>query len=63
MYFFSVRKCGNVYCSKCKSLRLPLDIFETLHHLLDPCPDTPNEVNYLSFEDLYETQTMEIFKP
>lgn len=40
---------------------LSLDTFETLHHLPDLCPDPINEIHYLSFEDVYETETTETF--
>lgn len=62
-YFFSLKKCGKNDCTTCAPIRLPSDIFESIHHLPDPMPDSNNEGHYLQFTDVYGTQTSEEHLP
>lgn len=48
-YMFSVKKCNLPGCV-CKPTRLPVDIFDSLHHLPDP---VPNDDHYFDFDSLY----------
>ena len=48
-YMFSIKKCNLPGCV-CNPPRLPVDIFNSLHHLPDPIP---NGDHYLDFESLY----------
>ena len=57
-YFFSIKKCGSTTCSICCPPRLPVDIFDTLHHLPDPVPDSTGE-HYKDFDDIYGSDTSE----
>ena len=38
-YSFDILKCGRDSCNKCKSVRLPKDIFNSIKHLPFPLPD------------------------
>ena len=42
---FSVKKCRDPLCV-CKPLRLPDDVFDSLCHLPDPCPDDDHYKDY-----------------
>ena len=59
-YMFSVKKCGSADCNICKVPRLPVDVFNDIHHLPDPIPDGDK---YKSFEDVYGSQTSEKHRP
>ena len=61
-YCFSIKKCGNVTCSICSPPQLPVEVFNTLHHLPDPVPDITGE-HYQDFEQLYGTATSERYRP
>ena len=55
-YCFSIKKCGTITCSICSPPQLPVEVFNTLHHLPDPVPDITGE-HYQDFEQLYGTAT------
>ena len=59
-YSFSILKCGFSDCAICKPLRLPKEIFDTLHHIPDPIRD--GDV-YKPFSELYGTETTENDRP
>ena len=61
-YFFSIKKCGSTTCSICRPPQLPVDIFDTLHHLPDPVPDSTGE-HYKDFDDIYGSNTTEKHRP
>lgn len=48
-YIFGIKKCGKLDCSICKPPRLPKEVFDNLHHLPDPVPDSTTK--YKSFEE------------
>ena len=60
-YMFSVKKCGLSTCGICKPPRLPADKFEALSHLPDPMPGDGER--FKSFDEVYNTQTTENFRP
>ena len=59
-YMFSVMKWSDISCLVCKPPRLPVDVFQPLHHILDP---VPNGDDYKDFAALYGTETSEQHKP
>ena len=59
-YAFGVKKCGQASCNICKPVRLPSDIFKTLHFL--PQPQAKGE-HYASFDELYGVPTTEKDRP
>lgn len=59
-YMFSVKKCNSTSCI-CKPPRLPRPIFDSLHHLPDPVPDSDH---YKDFEHVYgKGETTEEHRP
>ena len=59
-YMFSVKKCGKASCKVCKCPRLPLEVFEGLHHMPDP---VPSGEKYQDFSALYGQPTSEKYCP
>ena len=59
-YAFGVKKCGQASCNICKPVRLPSDIFKTLHFL--PQPQAKGD-HYVSFDELYGVPTTEKDRP
>lgn len=57
---FSIKKCDQLECEVCDFPRLPPSIFNDLHHLPDPTPDSDH---FFSFDALYGTETTEIHRP
>ena len=55
-YMFSVKKC----LSFCAPPRLPMDVFNTLHHLPDPQPRGSDYFD--NFDSLYVTKTTEVHR-
>ena len=60
-YFFEVKKCGQETCTICKPLRLSKDIFEQIKPFPDPLPGSDG--HYLSFSNIYGSQTSEQHRP
>ena len=56
-YSFSIKKCGITDCTICKPVRMPLDIFNNIHHLPDPVPS--EDGHYTPFSEVYESSTTE----
>ena len=61
-YQFAIKKCGDLSCNICKPPRLPQPIFQSLHHIPDPVPDSDG-LHYKPFEDLYAKSTTEQHRP
>ena len=61
-YMFSIKKCGKADCNICTPVRLPSSVFEQIHFIPDPVPDSGKE-HYLPFSELYGTQTTEKHRP
>ena len=61
-YMFSSKKCGKADCNICTPVRLPSSVFEQIHFIPDPVPDSGKE-HYLPFSELYGTQTTEKHRP
>ena len=57
-YMFCIKKCGKAECKICTPVRLPASVFEQIHFIPDPVPDSGKE-HYRSFSDLYGTPTIE----
>lgn len=55
---FSIKKCGKADCNICAPVRLSSSVFEQIHFIPDPVPDSDKE-HYLPFSELYGTQTTE----
>ena len=53
-YSFCIKKCGSVDCRICKPLRLPGDVFQSLHFIPDPVADGNA---YKPFDEVYGTNT------
>ncbi|PKC00198.1 hypothetical protein RhiirA5_428549 [Rhizophagus irregularis] len=62
-YSFQIKKCNQTTCSICYSIRMPIDIFQSLHFLPDPVPSRDNPDHYESFVNLYGKSTTEKFCP
>ena len=60
-YMFAVKKCGKLDCDICKSIRMPIEIFNSLHHLPDPIP--ADDEHYKSFSSVYGTLKTEKHRP
>jgi len=60
-YSFSIKKCGSPDCPICKLPRLPAEIFSKLSHIPDPVPGTDG--HYLSFTEVFGTDTDEKHRP
>ena len=54
-YSFQIKKCGSSTCDICKPVRLPKEVFDTLHVLPDPVPG--EDGHYKSLDDLLGTET------
>ena len=61
-YSFSIKKCGLTTCSMCKPPHLPAEVFQDLHFLPDPVPESNND-HYKPFDELYGTTTSEVYCP
>lgn len=61
LYSFGIKKSGSPTCSICKPVRLPPDVFATLHHLLDPI--LGSEGHFLPFQDVFGTSISEKYRP
>ena len=59
-YVFGVKKCDYNICHICKPPRLPDDVFLGLHFLPDPIS---KDDHYLPFEEVYDKETSEKFRP
>ena len=60
-YTFQIKKCGSLTCSICKPVRLPQEVFDSMHILPDPVPG--EDGHFKSFEDLLGTKTDEQHRP
>ena len=60
-YSFQIKKCGSLTCTICKPVRLPKEVFDSLHVLPDPVPG--EDGHYKSFENLLGTKTDERHRP
>lgn len=60
-YMFCVKKCGKAACKVCQPPTLPIDVFESLHFIPDPEPETAEK--YKSFQQLYGTATTDKHRP
>ena len=49
-FFFAVKNCNNSQCTTCQPVKLPLDIFERMHHLSDLVPIKANKDYYWTFQ-------------
>ena len=59
-YVFGIKKCGETHCKLCKPVRMPQDVFKTLHFLPDPLARGDH---YVPFEELYGVPTTERDRP
>jgi hypothetical protein len=62
-YSFQIKKCTEPDCWYCpeKGIRLPSEVFDSLHYLPDPVPSDTGE--YLSFEKSYGIPTSDQHRP
>ena len=60
-YSFDILKCGSPACTVCKPPCLPEEVFSKLHHLPDPV--VGDDHHYLSFEQVFGTNTTENDRP
>lgn len=61
-YQFAIKKCGDSSCDICKPPRLPQPVFQSLHHIPDPFPDSDG-LHYKPFDILYGRSTTEQHRP
>ena len=61
-YQFAIKKCGDSSCDICKPPRLPQPVFQSLHHIPDPVPDSDG-LHYKPFDILYGRSTTEQHRP
>ena len=50
-------------CKTCEAPRLPLDVFLKLNWLPDPTPRADDESKFMSFDEVYGTNTEEMYRP
>ena len=60
-YSFTIKKCAQPTCTVCRPVRMPIDIFSSLHFLPDPIPG--KDGHYYSFTDIYGKSTSEEHRP
>ena len=60
-YSFDILKCGSASCTLCRPVRLPIDVFKTLHHL--PHPMSGEDDHYAPFADVFGKPTTEEHRP
>ncbi|GBC20243.2 hypothetical protein GLOIN_2v1778764 [Rhizophagus irregularis DAOM 181602=DAOM 197198] len=58
-----IKKCGQLSCTICQSVRLPDDIFDSLDWLPDPIPSTMDKDHYANFQTAYRSGTTEQYRP
>lgn len=61
-YTFDILKCGINSCTICSPVRLPPDVFTTLHHIPHPTPGS-DDGHYLPFSQVFGTITSEEHRP
>ena len=54
-YSFQIKKCGSDTCNMCKQVKLPKEVFDTLHVLPDPVPG--EDGHYKNLDELLGTET------
>ena len=60
-YTFDILKCGKDDCTICKLIRLPLNIFQNLHHIPHPVPQ--EDGHYFPFSHVFGSSTSEEHRP
>ncbi|CAB4396988.1 unnamed protein product [Rhizophagus irregularis] len=62
-YTFQIKKYNVITCDFCKPIKLPLEVFESLHFLPDPEPSISDKDHYKEFNTIYGTQTSDKYRP
>ena len=60
-YSFCIKKCGEPTCEVCQPVRLPSQVFKSLHFLPDPVPS--DDEHYKLFDEVYGSETTEMHRP
>ena len=60
-YSFCIKKCGEPTCEICRPVRLPSEVFTSVHFLPDPVPG--EDEHYKPFDEVYGTETSESHRP
>ncbi|CAG8554015.1 16529_t:CDS:2 [Dentiscutata erythropus] len=63
LYSFQIKKCTQYGCSFCKSIRMPLEKFDSLNFLPDPIPSIDDSNHHSLFNSLYGNKTNEDYCP
>lgn len=59
-YSFAIKKCGQSSCTICKPVRMPVEVFKSIHFLSDPLARGDH---YVPFEEVYGVPTTERDRP